>query len=65
MDLNIQTIAASMQSQCLTVDMLNGVKWSGLEYSASKRLHWLDFECWDRGEKFSCGLPTEQGRVSD
>eukprot|EP00956_Cyclotella_meneghiniana_P034541 scaffold105915_cov89-Cyclotella_meneghiniana.AAC.1 len=49
----IQTIAAGL-SQCLIVDMLNDVMWSGLECFASKGLHGLDFEC-QEGKKFSCG----------
>ena len=41
-DLFIQTIAAGL-SQCLIVDILNDVMWSGLECFASKGLHGLDF----------------------
>ena len=40
MKLNIQTIAAGL-SQCLIVDMLNDVMWSGLECLAGKGLHGL------------------------
>ena len=39
----IQTIAAGL-SQCLIVDILNGVMWSGLECFASKGLSRPDFE---------------------
>ena len=53
-NLNIQTIAAGL-SQCLIVNILNDVMWSGLECFASNGLHGLDFEC-QEGEKFSCGL---------
>eukprot|EP00956_Cyclotella_meneghiniana_P001506 scaffold1707_cov39-Cyclotella_meneghiniana.AAC.9 len=60
MDLNIQTIAAAL-SLCLTVDMLNGVLWSGLECFASKGLHWLDFECWE-GVKSSV-VASQQNKV--
>ena len=42
-DLFILTIAAGL-SQCLIVDILNDVMWSGLECFASKGLHRLDFE---------------------
>ena len=62
-DLFILTIAAGL-SQCLIVDMMNDVMWSGLECFASKGLHRLDFEC-QEGEKFNCGPPTEEGQVSD
>eukprot|EP00956_Cyclotella_meneghiniana_P025647 scaffold53882_cov39-Cyclotella_meneghiniana.AAC.3 len=46
-------------SQCLIVDMLNDVMWSGLECFASKGLNGLDFECRE-GKKFSCGPDTEK-----
>eukprot|EP00956_Cyclotella_meneghiniana_P036867 scaffold131539_cov43-Cyclotella_meneghiniana.AAC.4 len=52
-DLFILTIAAGL-SQCLIVDILNDVMWSGSECFACKGLHRLDFDCWE-GEKFSCG----------
>eukprot|EP00956_Cyclotella_meneghiniana_P000029 scaffold55_cov69-Cyclotella_meneghiniana.AAC.2 len=51
-DLYIQAIAAGL-SQCLIVDILNGVMWSGLECSDSKCVHGLDFECRE-SEKISC-----------
>ena len=41
-NLNIQSIAAGL-SQCLIVNILNDVMWSGLECFASKGLHGLDF----------------------
>eukprot|EP00956_Cyclotella_meneghiniana_P032769 scaffold91320_cov73-Cyclotella_meneghiniana.AAC.1 len=43
-DLIIQIIAAGL-SQCLIVDILTDVMWSGLECIAIKGLHRLDFEC--------------------
>ena len=52
-ELFIQTIATGL-SQCLIVDMLNDDMQSGLECTASKGLHGLDFECRE-GKKFSCG----------
>ena len=52
-DLNIQSIAAGL-SQCLIVNILNDVMWSGLECFVSKGLNGLDFQCGE-GEKFSCG----------
>ena len=42
-DHNIQTIAAGL-SQCLIVDILNDVMWSGLECLAGKGLHGLGIE---------------------
>eukprot|EP00956_Cyclotella_meneghiniana_P036706 scaffold129293_cov46-Cyclotella_meneghiniana.AAC.2 len=39
-DLYIQTIANGL-SQCLIVDILNDVMWSGLECFASKGVHGL------------------------
>ena len=52
-DHNIQTIAAGL-SQCLIVDILNDVMWSGLECLAGKGLHGLGIE-FQEGKKSGCG----------
>eukprot|EP00956_Cyclotella_meneghiniana_P037795 scaffold144637_cov46-Cyclotella_meneghiniana.AAC.1 len=63
-DLFILTLTAGL-SQCLIVDMMNDVMWSGLECFASKGLlHRLDFE-YQEGEKFSYKAPTQESQVSD